>query len=149
MRIAALVIGVVFGIGLFVQSVIVAAITDESNEQFNGADAGTGIIIAVLMIVAGGVAIPLPRLALVLFAIAGIMALTSAGPMEFPDLYIYGTASLVLSVFSFFGYHGKQEEEQREYNRQWEYRQAVLAQQQMAEDMRRLRQQSEKSTYLN
>jgi hypothetical protein len=140
-RIATLVIGLVLSIGLFIQSVTVGALSDAVNDEQDGAGGGAGMIMALIWVVACGLVIPLPRVSMVLFAVAGVIGVASAGPLDFPDLVVWGIISFVLAVFSFFGWRGKKKQQAKEAERDATLQQSLAAQQQMAAQLAHMQQQ--------
>jgi hypothetical protein len=141
MRIAVLIIGLMLTIGLFIQSLLIAALSDAANSEHDGADGGTGMVMALMWLVACGLVIPFPLVSVVLFAVAGLIGVVSAGPLDFPDLAVWGVVSFVLAVFSIFGWRGKIKKERKEAARDAAHAQSLAAQQQMAAQMAYMQQQ--------
>lgn len=99
------------------------------------------MLMALIWLVACGLVIPLPMIAMNLFLVAGLIGVASAGPLDFPDLAIWGVVSFVLALFSFFGWRGKVKQQRREEARDAVAAQALASQQQMAAHVAYMRQQ--------
>ncbi|HEY8446896.1 MAG TPA: zinc ribbon domain-containing protein [Thermomicrobiales bacterium] len=126
MRIAVLIIGIILTIGLFLQAFVVGSLSSAVNDENTSQSAAIGILMALLWLIACGFVIPVPRVSMVLFAVAGVLGFAASG--DFPDLAFWGGASLFLAVLSYFGYRGKRKADQKEAERDAMLRQ-VLAQQ--------------------
>ena len=126
MRIATLVIGLVLVIGLFLQSVVVGGLSEAAGNDESSSAAAVGVLMALLWVFGCALVIPLPRVAMVLFALAGVCGLAAAA--NFPDLAIWGVISLVLALFSFFGWRGKRTADRRERERDELLRRATQSQ---------------------
>jgi hypothetical protein len=96
MRIAVLIIGLMLTVGLFIQAAVISGLSDVANDQDTGQAAAIGVLMAFLWLIACGLVMPLPRVAMVLFGISG---------------------SLFLGVLSYFGYRGKRTAKRREDER--------------------------------
>lgn len=127
MRIAVLIIGLVLTVGMFIQAVIVGGLSSAVNDEATGESAAVGVLMALLWLISCGFVIPMPRVSMVLFAIAGLLGFAASG--NFPDLAVWGGASLVLSVLSYFGYRGKRKADRKEAERDAMMRQVLAAQQ--------------------
>ncbi|MER3437116.1 MAG: hypothetical protein C4346_05690 [Chloroflexota bacterium] len=127
MRIAVLIIGIVLTIGLFFQAVLVEGLSSAVNDEATGESAAVGVFMALLWLVGCGFVLPMPRVSMVLFALAGLLGFAASG--NAPDLAIWGGASLVLSVLSYFGYRGKRKADRKEAERDAMMRQVLAAQQ--------------------
>lgn len=141
MRIATLIIGGVLSIALFIQSLLVSALSDAANTEHDGADGAMGILMALMWLVAVGLVIPLPVASAVLFGLAGVIGLVSAGALDFPDLAYWGVVSLFLAGMSLFGWRGKRKKDAKEKARDLQLQQSLAAQQQMAAQMAYMQQQ--------
>ncbi|MGQ3210121.1 MAG: hypothetical protein ACT6U0_29045 [Shinella sp.] len=68
-----------------------------------GGDAGAlGILAGLLLFVGGAFAFGLPIVSIVTFTLAGLLAI--AGSAKFPDLQIWGFASLGMAAMAFFAW---------------------------------------------
>ena len=130
MRITVLVLAVITSFFLFLQSTVVGAFSASgSNEESAGA---FGVLMALLMLISGAIVIPLPRVAMGLLALVGVIGLIGGTSSAFSDLAIWGGWALLLSAFSFFGYRGKVKQQAKEAERDAALQQSLAAQQQMA-----------------
>jgi len=84
MRVATLVIGLILVIGLFIQSLLISGLSDMANNEDTGAAAAVGILMALVWIFGCALVIPFPRVAMVLFSLAGVLGFAASG--DFPDL---------------------------------------------------------------
>jgi hypothetical protein len=126
MRIATLIIGLVLVFGLFLQSVLVGGLSEAAGEEDSSAAAAVGVLMALIWIFGCALVIPLPRVAMILFALAGVFGIAASG--SFPDLAFWGAVSLVLALFSFFGWRGKRKADRKERERDELLRRATRAQ---------------------
>jgi hypothetical protein len=124
MRIAVLVIGLMLTIGLFIQAFVIAGLSDMANDEDTGAAAAIGILMALMWLVSCGLVLPLPRVSMILFIIAGALGFLAAS--DYPDLAFWGGISLVLALFSYFGYRGKRTSDARQEEQAALVRQASL-----------------------
>ncbi|HEU0114608.1 MAG TPA: hypothetical protein VFQ80_08025, partial [Thermomicrobiales bacterium] len=114
MRIATLILGLVLGAFLFVQTFLVYALSGAANDQATSDAGAVGLLMALLWLVACALAIPLPQVSTGIFALAALFGLTAGASSKFSDLTIWGVASLLLAAFSFFGWIGKRKSARRE-----------------------------------
>lgn len=80
------------------------------NQETSGAGA-VGIGVAFLYLLGGAFAMGLPRLAALVFILAGVLGLAVSG--TFPDQGVWGGAALILAAMSFLGWRGKHRAEKR------------------------------------
>ena len=126
MRIATLIIGLVLVVGMFLQSAVVGGLSEAAGDQGSSSAAAVGVLMSLIWVFGCALVIPLPRIAMALFALAGALGFAAAA--EFPDLGIWGVISLVLALFSFFGWRGKRRADRRERERDDLVRRAAQAQ---------------------
>lgn len=104
MRIAVLIIGLCLTALIGLQSCAVA-LTGNLAQRPEAAGAGSiGVLVAFMFVLGSGFALGLPRVAMVIFIIAGAFAFLAAAGSGFTDMYYWGGISLVLSAMSWFGY---------------------------------------------
>jgi hypothetical protein len=125
-RIAVLIIGLVLSFGLFLQAFVIFGLSDAVNRTDTQQAGAVGVVMALLWLVSCGLVIPLPRVSMVLFALAGLLGFLAAG--AYPDLAFWGGASEILAVFCYFGYRGKRSDQRIEAERDALLRQAVATQ---------------------
>lgn len=116
MRIAVMVIGLILGAIMFVQTFLVYALSGAAQDEASGAAGSVGVLMALLWLIACGLVLPVPFVSAVLFLIAGGIGFGFAG--DFPDLAWWGVVSLVLTVLAFLGWVGKRRGERHARIRQ-------------------------------
>ncbi len=112
MRIAVMIIGLLLGALMFVQTFLVTALSNAANDEASSQAGAVGLLMALLWLVACAVVIPLPRVAMGIFVVAGLLGFAASG--GFPDLAFWGGVSLFLAVLSFFGWRGKRRADLKE-----------------------------------
>jgi hypothetical protein len=115
MRIAVLIIGLMLTVGLFIQASVIFGLSDAVDDEKSAQAGAIGVLMALLWLVSCGVVIPLPRVSMVLFGIAGILGFAAAG--DYPDLAIWGGISFFLAALSYFGHRGKRAAKRKEDER--------------------------------
>jgi phosphate/sulfate permease len=110
MRIAVLIIGLLLGLLVFLQSMVVNVGSGiAKNDNLENA-AAAGVFLAFFWLIASALVIPFPLASAILFVLGGIMGMIAAGNSEFDDLWIWGCVSFVLAIMSFFGWRGKRKD---------------------------------------
>jgi membrane protein implicated in regulation of membrane protease activity len=69
---------------------------------------------AFLFLVGGSFALVFPLVSLVAFVLSGILGLAGGASTSFGDLTIWGVVSLILAVFSYFGWREKRKRRREE-----------------------------------
>jgi uncharacterized membrane protein YdjX (TVP38/TMEM64 family) len=139
MRIAVLILSLMTCLFLFLQSAIVGGLSEEgSNEESAGA---FGVLMSLLMLVSAAVVIPIPRVAMALLGLAGVIGIIAGTTTEFVDLAYWGGWTIFLAVLSYFGYKGKRKQQAKEAERERIAQEALAANQQMAAQMAVMQQQ--------
>lgn len=119
MRVTVLILSLLLGALMFVQTVLVYGLGSAANDEGSSGSGAIGVFMCLLWLVAAAFVIPLPMVSVVAFAIAALLGFAVSG--DFPDLAIWGGASLVLGVLSLLGWRGKrkgQREQAAERTRQ-------------------------------
>jgi len=102
MKIATGIISLIIGIIVFLQSCTVglggAIFADEVSSQ----SGSVGLFVAFLLFVAGAFAFALPKVAMIVSAIAGIFALLNGATSDFSDMTVWGILAFVLAIMEFF-----------------------------------------------
>jgi len=112
MRIAALILGLMFAFGEFAQSLLAG--TFNSGINTSGA-AGFGVLGAFALLFGAALVLPLPRVAMALFLVAGACSwLGYASNHAYGDLEIWGTLAVILAVLAYLGYRSKRREDARQ-----------------------------------
>nr|WP_319390993.1 hypothetical protein [uncultured Cohaesibacter sp.] len=112
MKIATGIIGLMLGLLVFLQSCVVTTGSSLADDQSTMQAGSVGILVGFIFFVGGAFAFALPRVSMVIFAIAGVLALIASSSGSFGDLSIWGIVALGLAVMSFFANRKKQEEAQ-------------------------------------
>ncbi len=86
------------------QSCAIAAGGGMSQNQSVAGAGAAGVLVALLFVLGGAFAMGLPRASMVMFVLAGVIALAVGASGVFPDLTIWGVVALVLAVMAYFGY---------------------------------------------
>ena len=123
MRIAALIIGLLVGLLLFIQSFTVGMFSETSVVDDTTAIAGgAGLMMALVWLLASALVIPFPLASAILYGLTVPIGLvTPTG--DFGDLRFHGFVAIVLALMAFFGWRGKKKdsrEKQAERQRQEE-----------------------------
>ncbi len=105
MRITVLILGLLLGALMFVQTFLVSSLSQVADDADSELAASSGLFMAFLWLVACAFVIPLPLVSVPLFLVAGCLGFLSAG--DFSDLGVWGAISVALAVLSFFGWRGK------------------------------------------
>jgi membrane protein implicated in regulation of membrane protease activity len=72
---------------------------------------------AFMFLVAGAFALAFPFVSVIVFFFAGMFGLAGGASTSFGDLTIWGVASLILAVFSYFGWREKRKRRREEQAR--------------------------------
>lgn len=107
MRIATLIIGLLLGLLLFLQTMLLYGLSNAGNDEKNAGAAAIGVFVALIWLVAAAFVMAFPLFSAIAFTVAGLFAFLGAGSSDFTDLWIWGGASLVLAVLAYFGWRGK------------------------------------------
>ena len=93
---------VALGAIMFFQTFLVTSLSGLSKTPEASYSAGwVGLIMAVLWLIAVALVIPVPLVSVIAFVLAGILGF--ANSTHFPDLAVWGGASLILAVLSLIG----------------------------------------------
>jgi hypothetical protein len=116
MRIAVLVLGLILGAIMFVQTFLVYSLSGIGNAEKMQGSGAVGLFMALLWLVAIALVFAVPILSAVVFVAAGILGFAFSS--DFPDLAVWGAVSMVLAVFSLIAWFSKRREVKREAVRQ-------------------------------
>jgi membrane protein implicated in regulation of membrane protease activity len=72
------------------------------------------LVMAFLFLVGGAFALAFPLVSLIAFFFAGVFGLAEGTSTSFGDLTIWGVVSLILAVFSYFGWREKRKRRREE-----------------------------------
>lgn len=112
MRIAVLIIGLLLGLLMFIQTVLIGILGGVAEDEAMSTAGAVGFLVAIAWLVACALVIAFPLVSTILFVLAGLMAFGVSG--DYPDMGVWGVVSLILAVMSFFGWIGKRKKERRE-----------------------------------
>lgn len=110
MRLAVLIIGLLLGLLMFIQTVLVGALSSAGGSDANAQAAASGFLAAILWLIACAFVIPFPLVSVVAFAIAALFSFGAAARSDYEDQYIWGIVALILMSLSFLGWMGKRRE---------------------------------------
>lgn len=108
MRITVLILTLLLGAIMFFQTVLVYGLGSAVEDDGTSGSGAVGVFMCLLWLVAAAFVIPLPIVSVVAFAIAGLLGFAASG--DFPDLAIWGGASVILALLSFLGFRGKRKD---------------------------------------
>lgn len=102
MKLAAGLIGIFLSLLVMLQAcAIFAGGSVTQNETIGGAGA-VGLVVGFLYFLGGAFSFGLPIVAVVIYALAGLLALAIAG--DFPDMQIWAWVSFALAAMAFFAW---------------------------------------------
>jgi hypothetical protein len=107
MRVATLIIGLLLGLLLFLQTMLLYGLSNAGNDEKNAGAAAIGVFVALIWLVASAFVMAFPLFSAIAFAAAALFAFLGGGSSDFKDLIIWGVASALLAVLSYFGWRGK------------------------------------------
>jgi ribosomal protein L40E len=108
MRIAVLILGLLFNVVLFLQTVLIAGLGSAANDEATAGAGAVGVFVSLLWLVASALVLAFPMASAILFVVAGLFGFAVSG--DFPDMAVWGGIALILAVMSFFGWRGKKKQ---------------------------------------
>lgn len=107
MRIAALIIGLLVGLLLFVQSWTIGIFSETTVvDDVTASAGGAGLIMALAWLLASALVIPFPLVSTIIYGLTVPIGLfTPTG--DFGDLRFHGFVAIVLTLMALFGWRGK------------------------------------------
>ncbi len=115
MRIATLILSLGRMLVVGAQSCAVYAGGSALGQQGSAEGGAVGLLMALLFLVGGAFAMPLPLVSFLAFLVSGFLGRAIGSTTPFTDLTLWGIVSLVLAALSFFGIREKRR--QREQSR--------------------------------
>lgn len=117
MRIATLIIGLLVGLLLFLQSFTVGIFSDTTViDDATATAGGAGLFMALIWLLASALVVPFPLASFILFLIsAPIGMFTPTG--EFEDLRFHGFVAALLAIMALLGWRGKKVEQEKRKER--------------------------------
>lgn len=132
LRIATLIVGIIFAFALFFQSIVADFGSSLSNNENLETAAALAMVGSLLWLLASALVIAFPLGSTVLFGLASLVMITGGSQFadDYPDLQYWGWIGLVFAVSSFFGWRGKRQSdaEKREEKERQMQRDAMLEQ---------------------
>lgn len=101
-----MVVGILFAIWIFFEAVLVTSLFEAGGAEDQAAMAAGGIIVAILIGIAAVLALSVPHVSMVLFALAGLLSFAVAGG-GYENHWFYGFIGFMLAMFAFFGRRGQ------------------------------------------
>jgi len=108
MRIAVLIIGLLLGLVMFLQTFVVYALGSAVEQEDTAVAGAVGLMMSLLWLAACAFVIPFPMVSVICFAVAALAGFAVSG--DFPDLAVWGGVSIVLALMSLLGWRGKRQE---------------------------------------
>lgn len=108
MRIAVLILGLLFNIVLFMQTIVVVGLGSAIEDEATAGAGAVGVLVSLVWLVASALVLAFPLASTILFGSAGLLGIAVSG--DFPDMGVWGGVALVLALMSFFGWRGKKKE---------------------------------------
>ena len=136
MRIAVLILGLLLGLVMFLQTFVGGILSSIGDDETMQQAFAVGILVSLLWLVGCALVLPFPLASVISFVLAALFAFAISG--DYPDMGAWGTVALILAAMSFFGWLGKRRDrrEQRAERQRQEERDArlesLLTQQQSA-----------------
>lgn len=107
MRIAVLILGLLLGLLMFIQTVLVGTLSSAAGNEANTQAGAVGFFVAILWLVACAFVLPFPLVSVIGFAVAALFSFGAAATSDYRDMYVWGTVGLILMLLSFVGWRGK------------------------------------------
>lgn len=139
MRIAVLILALATCFFLFLQSALINGFTQEGTSDNTAA--AFGVLMSLLLLISAAVVIPVPRVAMSLLVIVGVIGIIAGASSEFSDLIVWGIWGFLLSFMAYLGFRGKRKQQAKETARDQIARDALAANQQMAAQLAYMQQQ--------
>jgi hypothetical protein len=112
MRVTVLILALVLGAIMAAQSLLGYGVSGIAGNAALGGATAVGLLVALLWLVAAALVIPLPLVSCLLFVAGGLLGFAVSA--DFPDMAVWGGASLTLAALSFFGWRGKRRADLRD-----------------------------------
>lgn len=109
MRIAAMVVGILFAIWFFFEAVLIVGLSNAGGDDAQATMAAGGIVAAILIGLGAVLALSVPHISMILFILGGLVSLlTAAG--GYTNHWVYAFFGFMLAIFAFFGRRGQLKE---------------------------------------
>jgi apolipoprotein N-acyltransferase len=110
MKIATGIIAIMLGLLVILQSCTISTLSSVTENQATFDAGAAGIFTGFLLFVGGAFAFGLPFVAMIVFALAGLVALL--GINEFPDLKSWAGVSVVMALLAFVAWRSDRKKHQ-------------------------------------
>jgi hypothetical protein len=110
MRIVVLSSGLVLGVVMFIQTVLIAGLNSAVGDDNAATTETVGGVMSVMWLVACAMVLAFPMISTGIFGLAGLVGLTVGASSGFTDVLIWGLIALVLAIMSFLGWRDKNRE---------------------------------------
>jgi len=114
MRIATMILSLILMLVVGAQSCAVSLGDAALNTKASTQGGPIGLFMAFLFLVGGAFALAFPFVSVLAFGFAGIVGLAGGASTSFGDLTVWGIVSLILAVFSYFGWREKRKRRREE-----------------------------------
>ena len=111
MKIAVLILGLILGAFLLVQSLLVTGLSGVAKDDNSVVAGAGGLLMAFVWLVAIALVFSVPLVSTALFGFGAVIGFGFAS--EYSSLEIWAVVSLVLAAFSFFAWRGKRRDDIR------------------------------------
>ncbi len=112
MRIAVLILGLILGAIMLVQSLLVAGLAGAAKDTDSTAAGIGGLSMAFLWLVALALVFSVPLISTALFGLAAVLGFAFAA--DYSSLSVWAVISLILGIFCFFAWRGKRRADLKE-----------------------------------
>lgn len=109
MRLAAMLLGFFGSLIVIVQGFVASSLFSAGHDEKRAGATAGGFFAGVIGLVASALVMAFPLFSAILFVICGLIGYAAAAG-GFSDMWIHGTAYLVLAVMAFFGLRGKKKD---------------------------------------
>lgn len=109
MRIAAMVVGILFAIWIFFEALLVFSLFSAGDAHDDAGLAAIGLFVAILIGLGAVLALAVPHVSMVLFSLGGLLSFAIAAG-GYGNHWFYGIIGFMLALFSFAGRRGQLKE---------------------------------------
>jgi hypothetical protein len=113
-RIATMILSLILMLVVGAQSCAVSLGDAALNTKASTQGGPIGLVMAFLFLVGGAFALAFPFVSVIAFFFAGVFGLAGGASTSFGDVTIWGMVSLILAVFSYFGWREKRKRHREE-----------------------------------
>lgn len=106
MRVAAMVVGILFAIWIFFEALLVFSLFSAGDADDDAGLAAIGLLVAVLIGLGAVLALAIPHVSMVLFTLGGLLSFAIAAG-GYGNHWFYGIIGFMLAVFAFAGRRGQ------------------------------------------